>query len=179
MREMIDSRRPMWWPAKLFNSIQFNILVTKCGYRRKPFSNHTLGTRGLIESLNNVRIHFSPARVQSWFEDVDKGRSNNESWQLVPWFNDPHGESGFPSIQPNLLLFALQASEIFQCDKYFSWNKTKLSAWHIPSEDEQGCSRTRGTLLALSLLTDVWQQTLLLCNKQKVSMSILAKCQDL
>ncbi len=62
----------------------------------------------MIESPNNVGIHLSPTRVQSWFENVDKGRSNNGSWQLVPCFNDPHGESGLPSVQPETSVMCSQ-----------------------------------------------------------------------
>ncbi len=80
-----------------FNSIYWfqNAVIAE-----KLCNSHKIGVWGLIESLNNVGIHASPTRVQSWFENVDRGRSNNESWQLFPRFNDPHGESGLPSIQP-------------------------------------------------------------------------------
>ncbi len=66
----------------------------------EPLNSQKTGVWGLIELLCNVWIHFSPAHVQSLFEDVDRWRSNNESWQLVPGFNDPHGESDLPSVQP-------------------------------------------------------------------------------
>ncbi len=54
------------------------------------FSSHRIGYWRLIESLIKVGIHFSPTRVQSLFENVDRGRSDNESWQLASWFNVPH-----------------------------------------------------------------------------------------
>ncbi len=76
---------------------EFNLLVTECGFAEKPFNSHKIGIWGLIESLNNIRIHVRPIRAQSRFENFDRERSNNESWQLVPWFNNPHGKSGIPS----------------------------------------------------------------------------------
>ncbi len=59
--------------------IQFNLLVSKCGYHRKTLRQSCHRGVRLIRSLNDVRIHFSRARAQSRFEDVDRWRSNNES----------------------------------------------------------------------------------------------------
>ncbi len=67
---------------------------------RKPFYSHKIGVRGLIESLNNVGIHFGPTHVHSGFDNVNRALSNNKSWQLSPGFNDPLGGSGLPSVQP-------------------------------------------------------------------------------
>ncbi len=74
--------RPASWSHALsyrnkFNSIYWlqNVVIAE-----KPFKSHEIGVRELIESINNVGIHFSPTRVKSRFENVDRGRSNNESW---------------------------------------------------------------------------------------------------
>ncbi len=49
----------------------------------------------LVEYLNNARIHFRPACLQSRFDDVNRGWYRNECWQLILRANDPHGERGF------------------------------------------------------------------------------------
>ncbi len=64
----------------LFDSICWlqNAVIAK-----ELFTSHEIWVGGLIESLNNVRVHFGSARVRSWFEDVERGWSNSVGWQLV------------------------------------------------------------------------------------------------
>ncbi len=67
----------------------------------KPLNSHKIWTLGVMESWNNSRIHFSPARVQSWFGDVVSG-------QVVPGFDGLREESGISSVQPETPVMHLQ-----------------------------------------------------------------------
>ncbi len=50
--------------------------------------------------LKNVGEHLIPKCVQSRLEEISRWRFDNIGWHLVPGPNDPNGEGGLPSVQP-------------------------------------------------------------------------------
>ncbi len=50
--------------------------------------------------LNDVGEHLIRTCVQSRLEDISRWRCDNIGWHLVSGPNDPNGEGGLPSVQP-------------------------------------------------------------------------------
>ncbi len=58
--------------------------------------------------LNDVGEHLIPTCVQSRLEDINRWRFDNIGWHLAPGPNDPNGEGGFPSVQPETPMMQFQ-----------------------------------------------------------------------
>ncbi len=98
----VKSLKFHYYRPKEFNPIN---MIQNEVIAENPFKSHIIGKWGLSELRKSVRIHYRPTRVQSGFENVHRGRSNNESWQLIRRFNDPHGKSGLPLVHPEPSVF--------------------------------------------------------------------------
>ncbi len=63
--------------------------------------------------LTDVKEHLIPTCVQYRLEDISRWRLDNIGWHLVPGPNDPNGEGGLPSVQPEppLLQFLVMSSK--------------------------------------------------------------------
>ncbi len=57
---------------------------------------------------NNVGEHLIPTGLQYRLDDISRWRFDNISWHLAPGPNDPNGEGGLPSVQPETPMMQFQ-----------------------------------------------------------------------
>ncbi len=58
--------------------------------------------------LNDYGEHLIPTCVQPRLEDISRWRFDNIGWHLGPGPNDPNGEGGLPTVQPETPLMSFQ-----------------------------------------------------------------------